>query len=737
MSQNPSSIHTCARRALVCRLGVSLGPLIAALSVHAVIAGTSPLVVASSADAFVAHDSVTGAWTIGSAAITARLGVATKDQLTLLELTNPGTGQHWNLTPNLDTTVSLNGQVMSLATDSNGLRFSGAAADSRRGGVHLAFTYTHDALRAQVVRHYAAYPGSSTIETWTEVQVSPGADAVTVSNLTGWQVTLPVGTVRWINGLSGWTADLSASESFSLGHKDLVDGETVTLSAHWRSSERFEPFILIDGPAEEWYGGVQWSGAWQITCVRDGSSLKVTASYPEITTVVDATHPLEIPHSFFGVSPGGPTDVGAMLRPFVNTAIRQGRRLFPLMTYNTWYTNGTRVDEGTVMNAINQTAAFGAELFVLDAGWYQGAGANGYWDFETGLGTWTPDPERFPQGLRPLADFAHASGMRFGLWVEPARVSLDTVGQPGLAQDTWLATHDGRQVSATTGQICFGTRAGRQWVLEELTRLIEETQLDYLKWDDNAFLNCNRQGHDHGDEDGNLAHVQGLYAVLQTLRDRYPNLLIENVAGGGSRIDFGWLQYSDAAWMDDRTDPSARTRHHLQGLSTVFPPAYLLSFLIDSLDEPLVDAADQPAYLRSRMPGVFGWSFSSLSLRPSIGGPLSQAVEAYRGIRDILANADAALLSPQIGSGGDGDWDVIEEVDATSGNAIIFAFDSPTGGDRITIYPRRLQAQALYDVQSLDAGGMGTTYGDQLMASGIELTKRSASSGHVVILRVR
>src|SRR5437763_8841619 len=85
----------------------------------------------------------------------------------------------------------------------------------------------------------------------------------------------------------------------------------------------------------------------------------------------------------------------------------------------------------------------------------------------------------------------------------------------------------------------------------------------------NMFVNCDRQGHGHGATDGNFAHVTGLYDLLTTLRQRYPDLLFENVSGGGNRLDVGMLRYTDAAWMDDRTAPSAHVRHNLEGLTAV------------------------------------------------------------------------------------------------------------------------------------------------------------------------
>jgi len=39
-------------------------------------------------------------------------------------------------------------------------------------------------------------------------------------------------------------------------------------------------------------------------------------------------------------------------------------------------------------------------------------------------------------------------------------------------------------------------------------------QPDYLKWDNNLWVNCDRAGHGHGNTDGNFAHVTALYQIL-------------------------------------------------------------------------------------------------------------------------------------------------------------------------------------------------------------------------------
>lgn len=88
----------------------------------------------------------------------------------------------------------------------------------------------------------------------------------------------------------------------------------------------------------------------------------------------------------------------------------------------------------------------------MDAGWYvQQQG----WPQ---VGTWEVDPKRFPRGLRPISDHAHAKGVKILVWFEPERVA------PG----TWLhENHPEWLLRATPGQ--ESPLAGmRSWSSSEL-----------------------------------------------------------------------------------------------------------------------------------------------------------------------------------------------------------------------------------------------------------------------------
>ena len=84
----------------------------------------------------------------------------------------------------------------------------------------------------------------------------------------------------------------------------------------------------------------------------------------------------------------------------------------------------------------------------MDAGWYvQQQG----WPQ---VGTWEVDPRRFPHGLRPISDHAHALGTKILVWFEPERVT------PG----TWLYENHSEWLLAAARPHADGLRS---WATKE------------------------------------------------------------------------------------------------------------------------------------------------------------------------------------------------------------------------------------------------------------------------------
>jgi alpha-galactosidase len=680
-------------------------------------------------DAAISRDQSAGTWTLAAGGASLTLAIDASRDFAVVKFLTPS-GATLIAGSDADSVLRAGGQAIAFGNRAAGFSLLGASAATLDGKLQLDATFALASAGLQVTRHYAIVSGSPTFEAWTTYTSTTAMPSI--GDLNALRVPIPAGTIHWTSGLQGDNATVESDGVFTRKEQSLAIGETMALGAQGRASEQTVPWFAVDEAKDEFYAALMWSGAWSLAMTRTTAALAMTFGLAPMTTTVRGS--VDGPHVLFGAASGGLVQATAALRSYVLNGIRAGRSLTPRVTYNTWFAYGTEIDDATLRSEMERVAALGVELFVVDAGWYEGTGAAGAFDFDSGLGSWTADPARFPNGLRPLRDYAHSLGMKFGIWVEPERVNLALVGAPGV-EESWLATAGGEYGSDHAAQICLSVAAARQYILDRLTALIDVVQPDYLKWDNNMWINCDREGHGHGATDGNFAHVTGLYQILAALRSQYPDLLIENVSGGGNRLDLGMLRYTDAAWMDDRTAPSVHVRHNLEGLSAIFPPAYLLSFVTDHDTEPLHDSPDLSLYFRSRMAGALGLCFRSDGLSENDMSGIAHEIDIYKGMRDTLSVAAAALLTDQAAAGGP-EWDVLQETASDNAQSLVCAYQSDVGAAKINVKPTGLIPDASYQVQSVDSGVLGVATGADIMVNGIDLLGSPTSAAHILLLRV-
>jgi alpha-galactosidase len=678
-------------------------------------------------------------WTIGNGNIAVTLALDPGAGLVVASIKNPATSREWVIAPAADTRVTVGSSPSVLGARDSPFLFSSASTRATSSGQQLDLVFTSTSLGLRATRHYVGFASAPVIETWTTIEAT-SSGSKSVQDLQAWQFPIAGRQVTWVTGLDPGLMS-STAQPFTVQQQALADGGTLTLGAQGRSSESAMPYFVLTNGNEQFFGGLEWSGAWRLTMNAVSGGTAISLGLPPMSTRVDSSTAVEGPHGFFGVATGSVNSATGALRTYIDEGLRGGRPFNAWVTSNTWFAHGIGIDAASMTAEIDAAAGLGAELFVVDAGYYPTAGAENLFDFTAGLGTWTVDAARFPDGLAALAQHAHDRGLKFGLWVEPERVALSTLGLPGLAQPSYLAKHDGLYDpslpagQAKAAQICLASAAGRAWVLDQLTQLIDSAHPDYLKWDNNFWINCNDTSHGHDAGDGNFQHVRGLYSVLSTLRARYPELVIENCSGGGNRLDFGMLLYTDVGWMDDRTSPAPLVRHNLEGLLTMMPPSYLLSFVLDTDANPGSGNLDVPLMFRSRMPGVLGLGFSAVAASDEVKAQANGEIALYKGLRDIQLGAHGNPLSSAADSSPVPDWDSLEEVDRASGDAVIFAFQSDAAASRTLVQPVGLAADTTYRVESADGTLVATATGAELMTNGIEVNASPATSAHVLILR--
>ena len=235
---------------------------------------------------------------------------------------------------------------------------------------------------------------------------------------------------------------------------------------------------------------------------------------------------------------------------------------------NVWEAVYFQHDFATLAALADTAASIGAERYVLDDGWFTGRRSDA-----AGLGDWQVDEAVWPGGLHRLTDYVRRLGLEFGLWIEPEMVNPDS----GLyrAHPDWILAAGQRVPPLQRHQLVLDlTRPEVSgYLFDQISALLEEYPVSYVKWD------CNRDLIDAGSglrAGAPAAHDQALavYALLDRLRARFPAVEWESCAAGGGRIDLAMLGRIQRVWTSDMTDALARQPIQ-RWTGQLAPPEYL------------------------------------------------------------------------------------------------------------------------------------------------------------------
>jgi alpha-galactosidase len=235
--------------------------------------------------------------------------------------------------------------------------------------------------------------------------------------------------------------------------------------------------------------------------------------------------------------------------------------------FNTWEGVYFDFDEDTLVDMASSAADLGAELFVLDDGWFGQRDDDG-----SSLGDWTVDLRKLPSGLEDLVGRVNELGLEFGIWIEPEMVNP----RSRLFEEhpEWAVGFPGRHRSEIRNQYVLDL--SNMEVVDYLERVVgnvlNSAPIRYVKWDMNrvitepygASLPAHRQNEFFH------RYILGVYDLYARLTERFPEILFESCAGGGGRNDPGMLAFAPQTWISDNTDAAERQRIQY-GTSMVYP----------------------------------------------------------------------------------------------------------------------------------------------------------------------
>lgn len=389
------------------------------------------------------------------------------------------------------------------------------------------------------------------------------------------------------------------------------------------------------------------------------------------------------------------------------------------IVYNSWYATTFDVRPDSQLALAERAAALGAEVFVVDDGWFAGRD-----DDTGGLGDWWPDPRTFPEGLDPLVTGVLGLGLRFGIWVEPEAVSPRST----LFREhpDWVYRAGGRPLVTVRNQyvLDLGRAEVVDWTKSWLRDLLADRRITYLKWDMNRPVSDGGRPGDPYGRQWSVQHADGYYAVMRMLREEFPHVTVEACSGGGGRIDAAVLALSDVVWPSDETGP--RDRLAIQhGFLSAYGPHVMSSWVTDEPDRLDTEPASLEFRFLVAMAGVLGigadltgWTDAELARARSL-------VEAYRQVRTAVHTGRVELHGSPA--------DPVYAVEyGTPDLTVLLVYGRPGRPDGVLLTPRTLVPGARYRVKG---GGIRSA---EDLAEGLRVDFDLADDADLVLLeRVR
>ena len=501
----------------------------------------------------------------------------------------------------------------------------------------------------EIKQYYKAYQGTDIISTWIEI-MNNGKKSVTLYRFVSAYLPVQRGD-NWLTHFHGhWGAEnMLEEEKLTNGQKVISNKDGMV------NTETDNPsFMLsIDGKPQEEYGHIlggtlAWTGNYLLKMDITNTKLNIIAGINEENShyKLESKETFKTPEFAMTSGKGG-----------VSRAFHRWARMYKLshgnverdILLNSWEGVYFKVNQEGMDQMMKSFSALGGELFVMDDGWFGNKYSRDRGD--SSLGDWTVNKKKLPLGIEGLIASAKKHKIKFGLWIEPEM--SNTKSELFEKHPEWILQCKNRPLS--TG------RGGTQIVLDLTNPEVQDfvfsvidnlmthyPEIAYMKWDANScmldygspYLPKEKQSHLY------IEYHRGLNNVLERIRAKYPQLILQACAGGGGRINYGILPYFDEFWTSDDTD--ALQRVYLQWGVSCFYPAIAMAAHV-SADKNHQTGRYLPLKFRFdvAMSGRLGMEMQPEDMTEADKEFTQRAIQAYKGIRPIVQFGDLyRLISP-------------------------------------------------------------------------------------------
>lgn len=313
------------------------------------------------------------------------------------------------------------------------------------------------------------------------------------------------------------------------------------------------PFVALEDTAAGvvWAAQLAWAGSWQLEVHRRFDNVALTGGladreFGHWTKTLSPGEAFTTPVAHLACVCGGIDDAADRLTRRMTPAVDAQPSVehdLPVV-FNEFCTTWGNPQHDVLLALARRLQGTPVRYLVIDAGWYRRPGST----WANGHGDWRPNPELFPDGIEATAAAIRAHGLIPGLWFE-----LETCGQlsDAFAQTTHQLKRDGIPITAKGRRFWD---LNDPWVLdyleERVVGLLDRGGFGYVKIDYNETIGLGCDGAESPGE-GLRRRIEGTWRFFDRLRARLPELVVENCASGGHRLESSMLERSAMSSFSD------------------------------------------------------------------------------------------------------------------------------------------------------------------------------------------
>ncbi|MDD6036681.1 MAG: alpha-galactosidase [Lachnospiraceae bacterium] len=300
---------------------------------------------------------------------------------------------------------------------------------------------------------------------------------------------------------------------------------------------------------------------------------------------------------------------------------------------NSWEAAYFDFNGDTIVNLAKEAAGLGIDMVVMDDGWFGKRN-----DDNSSLGDWNVNEEKLGCTLAELIHRINELGVKFGIWIEPEMVNEDS--ELYRKHPDWVIKIENRDPVRSRNQLVldFSRKEVRDSVFEQICAMLDQGNIEYIKWDMNRSMADVYAGNVTYD------YVLGVYDFLEKLTSKYPEILLEGCSGGGGRFDAGMMYYCPQIWCSDNTDAINRTK--IQYGSSFFYPVSVVGSHVSAVPN---HQTGRITSLNTRgitaMAGTFGYEMNPALLSEEDKAVIREQVMTYKKHEMLICQGDYYRLS--------------------------------------------------------------------------------------------